>query len=66
MRWQHACKIQPPCDRECPGRKAGCATTCDKWAEYVAKCDKDYHNRVIMAGVNDAISDGYRRMGGTR
>lgn len=59
-------KIQPPCGKCCPDRQVGCSAVCEKWAAYVRERDAEYSHRAIMAGVKAAISDGYRRMGGTR
>lgn len=37
---------KPPCVKDCPGRKAGCAIDCEKWAAYVVERDKTYKKRV--------------------
>lgn len=37
--------MKPPC-KGCPERAAGCAASCEKWAEYVAERDKVYQKKV--------------------
>lgn len=59
-------KIKPPCGKDCPDRAVGCAADCSKWSEYVRERDKEYKAREINVNVNNAITDGYRRMGGKR
>lgn len=50
---------KPPCGRECPNRKAGCAIDCEKWAAYVVERDKTYKKRVedMDRNVNTAQRD---------
>jgi hypothetical protein len=51
-----------PCERDCPRRAPGCGATCPEWAEYLKRREKDYANRLQIANVSAARSDGYRRM----
>ncbi len=40
--------MKQPCPRDCPDRKAGCGTNCEKWQKYVkernAKYEAEQHN----------------------
>ena len=36
---------EQPCKRDCPERKAGCGTTCERWQAYVKKRNADYEKR---------------------
>ena len=38
--------IEQPCVKDCPGRKAGCAVGCEKWADYLEKRQKIYDERL--------------------
>lgn len=56
--------ITPPCyNRElkmdCPDRKVGCASTCEKWATYVALRDEYYEKRARIKRAK-AIQRDYR------
>ena len=42
---------------DCPDRKAGCAVTCPKWAEYEREREKEYHDRQVEYEVDRAIQD---------
>ena len=53
-------EIDSPCydvetKTDCPDRKAGCAVTCKKWADYVVERNKIYEQRVADAEVRSAI-----------
>ena len=37
--------MKQPCARDCPDRKAGCATTCEKWKSYVEERNAGYEER---------------------
>ena len=40
---------------DCPDRHGGCSATCERWAEYVEKRNKNYKKRHMeVAGANDA------------
>lgn len=39
-------ELQQPCVKDCPGRKAGCAVKCEKWAAYLKLRDKLYEDRL--------------------
>lgn len=34
--------LKPPCEQDCPDRKAGCAAICGKWKAYVTKRNEEY------------------------
>ena len=51
-----------PCDRDCPERCAGCQITCEKWAAYLAKREKDYERRKVRALTKNALHAGYARL----
>lgn len=36
---------QQPCARDCPERKAGCGTTCERWQKYVKARNAEYEER---------------------
>lgn len=36
---------KPPCGKDCPERKAGCAVSCEKWRAYVKERNENYENR---------------------
>ena len=36
---------KPPCGKECPDRKAGCAVTCVKWRAYLKERNAFYEKR---------------------
>lgn len=65
-KWVRTNGVQPPCVRDCPGRKPGCGAECEKWQEYITKREALYKQRHLECITNGAIADGYRRMGGTR
>lgn len=50
---------KPPCGRDCPDRKAGCAIDCEKWAAYVVERNKVYAARIAEndKNVNTAQRD---------
>ena len=54
---------QQPCMRDCPDRKAGCAISCPKWAEYIKKREAEYSRRLDIKRIGEAIRDGYDRIG---
>lgn len=37
---------KPPCGKNCPDRKAGCAVTCEKWRAYIEERNAYYEKRV--------------------
>ena len=39
-------ELEQPCVKDCPGRKAGCAINCEKWAEYLKRREKLYEERL--------------------
>lgn len=39
--------VQQPCVKDCPDRKAGCAVTCGKWAEYVSTRNTYYERQKL-------------------
>lgn len=36
---------KPPCGKDCPDRKPGCAADCGKWKAYVAERNANYEKR---------------------
>lgn len=45
-------ELKQPCVKDCPGRKAGCAVNCEKWAEYLKKREKLYEDRLRRTDSN--------------
>lgn len=39
---------------DCPDRHAGCAATCEKWAEYVRKRNRNYNERLYYSDIECA------------
>lgn len=50
--------MKQPCARDCPDRKAGCGTTCEKWQAYVKERDAEYEKRREMWEEKNMIFDG--------
>lgn len=48
MRFLYGNPIPNPCVKDCPDRKAGCAITCEKWAEYRTKRDQYYKSKLAQ------------------
>ena len=42
--------LKQPCEKDCPGRKVGCAITCEKWAAYLKEREKLYEARRKQTG----------------
>lgn len=55
--------MKPPCQRDCPNRKPGCAVNCPKWAEYARWRDGDYVRRLRESQVATAVCEGRIRRG---
>ena len=36
---------KPPCGKDCPDRKAGCAINCEKWKAYLVERNANYEKR---------------------
>ena len=43
---------KPPCGKNCPDRKAGCACNCEKWAAYLAERNAEYERRAKVSENN--------------
>ena len=39
-------EVVPPCGRDCPDRKVGCASSCQRWKEYTEKRNARYAERL--------------------
>ena len=37
--------LKPPCGKNCPDRKTGCAVNCEKWKAYLAERNANYEKR---------------------
>lgn len=54
--------LKPPCEKDCPDRKAGCAKDCGKWKEYEAKRNAEYEKRVKQFNAATVTAAAKRRM----
>lgn len=45
--------MKQPCDRDCPDRKAGCGTNCEKWQAYVKERNEMYSERMKQRDFDD-------------
>ena len=43
---------KPPCGKNCPDRKTGCAVNCEKWKAYLAERNANYEKRLEDAENN--------------
>ncbi len=49
-----------PCGKDCPDRKAGCPTSCEKWKAYLDARNANYKKRRSEAE-NNAYSEAQKR-----
>ena len=54
--------LKPPCEKDCPDRKAGCGATCASWKEYEAKRNAEYKRREALFNQATATAAGKRRL----
>lgn len=50
-------ELKQPCVKDCPGRKAGCAVDCEKWAAYLEKRAELYEKRLRGVDSNHATDN---------
>lgn len=49
-----------PCEKDCPDRNAECHATCEKYAEFAARCEKERERR-HMEGSLKSMGPGLKR-----
>lgn len=57
MRGLKLCPYDPPCPPECPERKAGCHSNCERYKAYRKKADENMVNRHENAKEFDYFQD---------
>ena len=50
-----------PCTKDCPDRKAECARTCPKWAEYGAERAERYRHNKMVYDIENALRTPVKR-----
>lgn len=40
-------RVNQPCAKDCPDRKAGCHASCERWAAYEKERNEEYKKRLL-------------------